>query len=101
MSDKKYNIQYKKVGENKATVNIEGELSLVTVTDIHKKLIEVNNKYSELDITIDQVTKVDLAFLQVLCALKKSSAKFTLAMNNAGDSADLIENSGINSILKA
>ncbi len=101
MSDKKYNIQYKKSGDNSAKVNIEGELSLITINEIHKKLIEINEKYSELEVVIEKVTKIDLAFLQVLYALKESCAKFTYTMDLAEDSNDLINNSGINSILKA
>ena len=101
MSETKFNIQHKKSGESSAKVDVEGELSLVTINDIHKKFIEINEKYSELEVTVDNVSKIDLAFLQVLYALKKSCAKFTLEMNLAEDSAELIENSGFNSILKA
>ena len=101
MSDKKFTIQYKKASDKSAKVNVEGELSLMTINEIHQKHIEINSKYSELEVTISKVTKIDLAFLQVLCALKESSAKFTLEMDLTEDSADLIENSGLNSILKA
>ena len=101
MSDKIYSIQYKTVGDKGVKVNIEGELSLVTINEIHQKLKEINEKYSELEIVIDKVSKIDLAFLQVLYALKESCAKFTFTMNLDDDSNDLINNSGILSILKA
>jgi ABC-type transporter Mla MlaB component len=74
---KKAEITIQNVSENskEADVVLEGELGIVGLKDLKVELAELPNKYTSLNVILKNVSRLDIAFIQLLFAFKRSAVK--------------------------
>jgi anti-anti-sigma regulatory factor len=73
---KEVSIKIKQLGrkEDKSTeVTIEGDFSINHIEKVKDKLLDVLEKYNEVEIQIQNIEAMDLSSLQLLHSLKKSA----------------------------
>jgi len=58
-----------------ASIVLEGELGIVSVKELKLKLAELLNQYTSLNVKLQNVSRLDIAFIQLLIALKKSACE--------------------------
>jgi len=58
--------------ENKVTFNVEGSLSLSNITGIHSEFLNNSKDFESVLIKGDNITDIDLSFVQLVYSLRKS-----------------------------
>jgi len=65
-------------------LEMDGDLTIENVQELHQKLLTALDQIEELAITFEKVTAVDLAFVQLLCAAHRTAVKADKTLKLAG-----------------
>ena len=72
----------------RATVRLGGDLHVSNAFAIHQKLTALVEKYSQLDIVLNEVTAFDVSGMQILLATRRESdTKVTVTLGEGCESA--------------
>lgn len=99
MSDEKFTLKITNKSKDHADLLLTGDLSINTIEEVTMEFQTLTQVYTSLDIKAKQIDKIDLPFLQLLYAVKKTCKKMTLDLTLENDQRELIENAGIIKLL--
>jgi anti-anti-sigma factor len=90
--------------KNSYSISLEGELTLNNVVAIKKELKEALDKCASLELTLQNVTSIDLSWLQLLHSIRKtckeSGKSVTIEMILNPDAELLFARTGFGSLLE-
>ena len=73
----------------RALVRLSGDLQVSHAFALHQKLAGLVEKYSHLDIVLNEVTAFDVSAMQILLAVRKESdTKVTIKLEDGCDSVN-------------
>ena len=79
----------------KGKLTFEGDLTLKNIKEIKDKLFESTKAYKALNIQVKKVDNLDITFIQLLIAVKKSFSKVTINTEIPKHAEGIINNSGL------
>ena len=98
-----FSVHLNTVDQNAVKVSLEGELIVREADAIHKEFIALLSQYTNAQINLDGVSRIDIAGFQLLAALKKSSdasrKSFTLCANTSESIRSALSLSGFTHLL--
>jgi anti-anti-sigma factor len=93
------------VKKNACAISLEGELTLRNVAAIKKELIKALGKCDSLQLSVHNVTSIDLSWIQLFHSLRKtckdSGKNITIEMMLNPDTELLFTRTGFGSLLKS
>lgn len=99
MKNESFEIKTTSTSFDKTQVVLKGHLIIRNAEAIKQQLLTALTNSQKLELVFENVTKVDLAFLQLLIALKKNCANFekevSIVMDSSGYIKSVIKNSGM------
>ena len=79
-------------------ITLSGELTVSHIDTIRKEILNTTKKSKTVNIKVKEITMIDLSFLQLLIAMKKSEGiwvnDFSAEINTQGEFYDLITTTG-------
>ena len=106
MKAKDKNIQIKpskKKGENKVSIMLENELTIFSIENMKDKIIEAVKKYDIIEFKLNNVSNMDLTFVQLFYSIKtfaeRLNKKISFDVELPDDIESLFSNSGLNKVL--
>lgn len=94
----------KKKGEKKVSIVLENELTIFSIEKIQEKIIDSVLKYDEIIFQLNNISNMDLTFIQLFQSIKITSAKLnkkvTFNLDLAEDVKSLFINSDLYKVLK-
>lgn len=72
-------------------IRIDGEMSIYHAMDMHEKFKSLIHGSTELELNLGQVTELDSAGLQLLCALKREASQAGVKLRIIEHSAAVID----------
>ena len=101
MSDFKL-IQTSDKKNNAVNLQILGNLTIKNSDSLKKKLIESENKYNELNITLKDIERIDISVMQLFYSLKKicyeKNKKIIFSTHFSDEISELLKHSGLDKI---
>lgn len=103
MKNENYLITVSPSGSGTTRVLLEGQLIIRNAAEIREQLIAAIKNYENLELVLENVTRIDLSVLQLLVALKKSAANFSKKVSFrpelSGKMKAIVERSGFGGFL--
>ena len=94
--------EYKITRENKGNTTrliVEGNLVLANSVSIKEEFIELIKKDKQPEIVLNNVSDIDLSFLQLLISMRKTNANIKIEMNISDEHKKLIQIADISNCL--
>ena len=93
----------KKKGENKVSIMLENELTIFSIENMKDKIIEAVKKYNIIEFKLNNISNMDLTFVQLFYSIKisteKLNKKISFDVELSDDIESLFTNSGLNKVL--
>jgi hypothetical protein len=90
-------------GEFWANIELSGNLTQILVPEISDSFIDLLNKNNNIDVKVDNMTGIDLAFIQLLHSLKKTanelSKQVIFDIKLSDDIKSIVNDAGFNNKL--
>lgn len=102
MSKTNKNIQIKpskKKGENKVSIILKNELTIFSIEQLQSKIIETVKKYDEIEFNLNDISNMDLTFIQLFYSIKRTADKQKKKVSFTDNLADDVKSLFINSDL--
>ncbi|MFC2138453.1 STAS domain-containing protein [Bacteroidota bacterium] len=80
-------------------ISIEGDLTLKNIKEIKEKLLNSTKTYKSLNIQVKKVDNLDITFIQLLIAVKKSFKAVSINTEIPEHAEGIINNSGLQEYL--
>ncbi|MCK5823175.1 MAG: STAS domain-containing protein [Bacteroidales bacterium] len=85
-----------------SNIEIQGNLTIKNSDSLKKKLIESEEKYNELNITLKDIEKIDVSAIQLFYSLKKNcnekNKKIIFNTHFSDEISELLKHSGLDKI---
>lgn len=84
-------MQVDKVDKDTTSLKVGGELNVSNISELHKKLLEILDSGTNIAISLEESTEIDMTFIQLMCTAHKA---FTVAKKDfhvCGNQSDMYE----------
>ncbi len=104
MRDIKFNMNKPQKGDKLVRLHVGGSLDVNNLAELTEKLVSIEKEFSEFEMNLNDVTKFDLATIQMLLAFKKTceqhNKEIKFKIDLPKETAELVENTGFSSIIR-
>ncbi|PLX03622.1 MAG: hypothetical protein C0594_10195 [Marinilabiliales bacterium] len=97
-----YSVSYRKNrNSKKAQLSFEGNLAINNIEQIRKDVLTRLYEFEELEISVSNVSGIDLSFIQLLLAIQKTfkKGKVSFDFNIKDEYNTLLDKSGLNKVM--
>lgn len=89
----------KKKGEKKVSIILKNELTIFSIEQLQSKIIETVKNYDEIEFNLNEVSNMDLTFIQLFFSIKRTADKLKKKVSFNENLSDDIKTLFINSDL--